>query len=192
MSDAIPSRDEVFRRLYAAHVDRVLGYALRRVDRPEDAADVVAETFLVAWRRLGEVPEGDEARPWLYGVARRTLANQRRGDQRRHRLGERLREQLSLCVPDPADPVASRVTLRAALARLRPSEREVLELSLWEDLEPRQIATVLGLSSLAVRSRLSRARTRLRDELGEEFGNEPLPAGHDSTRQPTLARKEAP
>ena len=84
------------------------------------------------------------------------------------------------------------MTLRAALARLRPSEREVLELSLWEDLEPRQIATVLGLSSLAVRSRLSRARTRLRDELGEEFGNEPLPAGHDSTRQPTLARKEAP
>lgn len=67
-------RQERFRELYSAHVDAVLGYSLRRVGRREDAGDIVAETFLVAWRRLADVPEGEGARLWLYGVARRTLA----------------------------------------------------------------------------------------------------------------------
>ena len=84
-------REETFRRLYAAHFDAVLGFALRRTDRPEDAADVTADTFLVAWRRLAHVPAGQEQRPRLYGVARRVLANHRRGDRRRTHLGERLR-----------------------------------------------------------------------------------------------------
>ena len=71
--------------MYVSHFDAVLGYALRRTDRAEDAADVTAETFLVAWRRLAHVPTGTETRPWLYGVARRVLANHRRGDHRRTR-----------------------------------------------------------------------------------------------------------
>jgi RNA polymerase sigma-70 factor (ECF subfamily) len=70
-----------FRRLFDDAERDLLAYALRRVDRPEDAADVVAETFLVAWRRLDDVPPGAQARLWLYGVARRQLANQRRGNQ---------------------------------------------------------------------------------------------------------------
>ena len=69
----------------------MLAYVLRRVERAEDAGDVVAETFLVAWRRMDKVPAGDEARLWLYGVARRQLANQRRGELRRSRLADRLR-----------------------------------------------------------------------------------------------------
>ena len=185
MSDR-PRRDEVFQRLYAAHFDQLLGYALRRVDRPEDAADVVAETFLVAWRRLPDVPPGDEARLWLYGVARRTLANHRRGDGRRDRLGQRLREQLATCVPDPAERVVENLAVENALATLGSADREVLQLSLWEGLEPREIAVVLRLSPLAVRSRLSRARSRLRNLLG----NDPAPTGHDSTRQPIPAREE--
>jgi RNA polymerase sigma-70 factor (ECF subfamily) len=79
-----------FRRPFAETERELLTYVLRRVDRAEDAADVVAETFLVAWRRLDKVPAGDEARLWLYGVARRQLANQRRGQLRRLRLADRL------------------------------------------------------------------------------------------------------
>ncbi|HEY3140934.1 MAG TPA: sigma factor, partial [Acidimicrobiales bacterium] len=79
-------RREEFEELYRAQVRSLLAYALRRVDHPEQAADVVAETMLVAWRRLDQVPPGDEARLWLFGVARRVLANQRRGSARRDRL----------------------------------------------------------------------------------------------------------
>src|SRR3954464_15954393 len=75
-----------FRALFDAEARGVLGYALRRVGHREDAADVVAETFGVAWRGMGDVPAGDDARLWLYGVARNVLANQRRGALRRQRL----------------------------------------------------------------------------------------------------------
>lgn len=183
-------RQERFRRLYAEQFDPLLGYALRRVDRPEDAADVVADAFLVAWRRLDDVPEGHEARLWLYGVARRTLANHRRGAGRRNALGDRLRQDLATSVPDHAGDVTARETVREALHRLAARDREVLELTAWEGLEPREIAEVLGISPIAVRSRLSRSRARLRALMSEDGGNDPGPPGHVSSRQPQLARKE--
>ncbi|MFG2049725.1 RNA polymerase sigma factor [Micromonospora sp. NPDC048935] len=77
-----------------------------------DAADVVAETFLVAWRRRQDMPVGGEARLWLYGVARRVLANQHRGGVRRQRLGERLRQQISAAVTDPGSEVPERLSPR--------------------------------------------------------------------------------
>lgn len=159
---------EAFARLYAAHVDPVLGYALRRVAAPADAADVVAETFLVAWRRRAEVPPGDAATLWLYGVARRVLANQRRGELRRSALGGRLREELPRVVPDPGPDVAARTDVARALDRLSPPDREVVELTAWEGLDSREVAEVLGVSAVAARARLSRARRRLRDELGHD------------------------
>jgi RNA polymerase sigma-70 factor (ECF subfamily) len=180
------SRDETFRALYAAHFDAVLGFALRRVDRPEDAADVTSDTFLVAWRRLAHVPREPEARPWLYGVARRALANHRRGEGRRRQLGERLRQQLAAVVPDSADHVVQRADVTAAMRRLSARDQEVLELHLWEALEPREIAEVLGLTTVVVRPRLSRARARLRDVLG----NDPEPPGHLPGKQPALTPKE--
>ena len=76
-------RAERFERLYATYHPQVFGYVLRRCGRPEDAADVIAETFLVVWRRLDDLPVDDEIRPWLYGVARRVLSNQRRGARQR-------------------------------------------------------------------------------------------------------------
>ena len=94
MSSPGSDHDERFRDLYTRHFDALLAYAVRRVPRPEDAADVVADTFLVAWRRRSHLPAGDEARLWLYGVARNMLANKRRGDRRRDRLGEALRQRL--------------------------------------------------------------------------------------------------
>ncbi|UUZ61531.1 RNA polymerase sigma factor [Nocardioides sp. B-3] len=170
-------REETFRRLYAAHFDAVLGYALRRTDRPEDAADVVAETFIVARRRIGHVP-ADGSRPRLYAVARRVLANQRRGDLRRRRLGERLRSDLAVVVPDVSDDVVQRSDVNDAMARLSARDEEILQLHLWEGLEPREISDVLGLSPAIVRPRLSRAGSRLRAVLGHDFGlpgNDPPP-----------------
>ena len=181
-------REETFRRVYAEHFDAVLGYALRRTDRPEDAADVTAETFLVLWRRMAHVPGGDETRPWLYGVARRVLANHRRGNLRRSNLGQRLRQELATVVPDTSDHVVQRADVTAAMQRLSGRDQEVLELHLWEGLEPREIAEVLGLTTLVVRPRLSRARARLRDLLG----NEPLPLGHHHTRPTQLSREDRP
>lgn len=180
------TREETFRGLYTAHFDCVLGYALRRTSRAEDAADVTAETFLVAWRRLQHVPVGDAARPWLYAVARRQLANQRRGDLRRRRLGERLRRDLAVVVPDLSDRVVQDHTVDAAMARLSARDEEVLQLHLWEGLEPREIGEVLGLPSTVVRPRLSRARARLRDLLG----NDPPTTGHVQGMHPTPIREE--
>ena len=185
-------REETFRRLYAAHFDAVLGYALRRTDRPEDAADVVAETFVVAWRRIGHVPI-DGSLPWLYAVARRLLANQRRGELRRRRLGERLRRDLAIVVPDISDDIVQRTDLNEAISRLSARDEEILQLHLWEGLEPREIADVLGLSPAIVRPRLSRARSRLRLLVGSDFGppgNEPDPAGHIPGKQPIPNREE--
>ncbi len=158
-----------FRAMYVEHLSAVLGYALRRVAEPEDAADVVAETFLVAWRRHRVIPGDSEARLWLFGVARRVLSNHRRGENRRQRLGGRLELQLagSAVSPDHGDSVASSTAVIAALETLGKTDREIVMLAIWEDLEPREIATVLGMSAGAVRTRLSRARARLRAELGD-------------------------
>jgi len=180
-----------FRVLYADHFDSILGYALRRAAAPEDAADAVSETFLVAWRRSEEVPAGGDARPWLYGVARRVLANQHRTRHRRDRLGERLRGELTRqVVPDQVADGAEVDAVRAAMERLGELDREVLRLSVWEQLEPREIAVALDLSPEVVRTRLSRARARLRTELGHGHGHDPGGAGHVPGVRPALVPKE--
>lgn len=173
MTDAEQAR---FRALYTANFRDLLTFALRRCEEPEDASDVVADTFLVAWRRIDEVPLGQEGRLWLYGVCRRTVANHSRGDQRRNRLGARLRSTLqAVYEPDHAGTVETSVAMRQAMARLRPMDREVLELTAWEGLEPVEIALVLDLPARTVRTRLSRARCRLRQLLS---GDASPPAGH--------------
>jgi RNA polymerase sigma factor (sigma-70 family) len=160
---------ERFEQLYGAQLRPLLGYALRRVDRPEEAADVVAEVMLVAWRRLGDVPVGHDARLWLFGVARRILANQRRGGFRRDRLSHRLRQELGHLVwPDHAAGIATDLTVRAALDALPEEDREILQLAAWEDLHPREIAVVLGIPAVTARSRLHRARQRLRRSIEDE------------------------
>lgn len=163
-----PEADDRARRrfedLFAANRRAVLGYALRRVAEPADAADVVAETFLTAWRRIGEVPGGDASRLWLFGVARRVVANQRRGDLRRDRLADRLRAEVRTAVPVPP-PGGIGADVAAALSRLPDDDREILALHAWEGLAPAEIATVLALPAATTRTRLHRARTRMRAEL---------------------------
>jgi RNA polymerase sigma-70 factor (ECF subfamily) len=74
-----------FRAVYDAHAADLLRFLVRRVEQPEDAADLLSEVFLVWWKRQPDVPS-DEARLWLYGVARKVLANYGRGNRRRYRL----------------------------------------------------------------------------------------------------------
>ncbi|MBM6404420.1 RNA polymerase sigma factor [Phycicoccus sp. CSK15P-2] len=164
------SAEERFTRLFDATRLPLLAYAVRRVGDPSDAADVVAETYLVAWRRLDEVPGGDEARPWLFGVARRVLANHHRGEQRRLALADRLRDSLtSDAVPGP-EAVAGRGSHRAervrdAMERLSENDREILRLVAWEQLARDEIAVAMGLSRATVRLRLHRARRRLTEAM---------------------------
>lgn len=172
-----------FGKLYREQARAVLAYALRRVDGHEDAADVVAETFLVAWRRLDEVPIGRAERLWLYAVARRVTANARRAEGRRTRLAERLAETLRTELASHPNRGGEATEVLRAMAGLSEEDRELLLLVTWEELSPSEAARVLGVSSLAARSRLHRARRRLRELLEE----------HESAgcRNPQLGTEEA-
>jgi RNA polymerase sigma-70 factor (ECF subfamily) len=147
-----------FEELYALHAGAVRGYAMRRCD-PETADDVVADVFLVAWRRRAELPE--EPLPWLLGTARHVLANHARGHSRRVRLLDRLAaEPTALATPAHSSGRES-ARVRAALARLNEKDRELLLLLAWEGLEPRQAAQVLGVRPNTLAVRFHRARRRL-------------------------------
>lgn len=161
-----------FARLYRQNGQDVLAFALRRTSE-EDAADVVAETFLVAWRRLGDVPPGPQARLWLFAVARQTLSNQQRGERRRWRLAERLRVSLREQPAEPSEPGGLSGAAVAAMERLGEADRELLMLIAWEELTPAEAAKVLGISAVSARSRLHRARRRLQAVLGEERDRRP-------------------
>jgi RNA polymerase sigma factor (sigma-70 family) len=163
-----------FEALYAEHFRPLLAYALRRTAQPANAADVVAETFLVAWRRLDAVP-ADGARLWLYGVAHRVLANHRRGLRRHERLGQRLGAVAAeRVVDDGTEAVGTAALVREAMERLPAEDRELLRLAAWEGLSGPEIAVVLAIPPDTVRKRLSRARRRLRDAIGEPAGSRSL------------------
>lgn len=147
---------KAFEALYAAHADAVFRYARRRTGRDIDADDVVAEAFAVAWRRLRDVPAGREL-PWLYGVARRVRANQRRSHERRDRLRARLEAEPPVSADSSA---AEEGVAREVLDTLSPRDREILLLSVWEQLAAGDIAVALGISENAVYVRLHRARQR--------------------------------
>jgi RNA polymerase sigma-70 factor, ECF subfamily len=141
------------------HTPAVLAYALRRASR-DDAADVVAETFLVAWRRLDDVDEGT-ALPWLYAVARNVLLSQQRATRRQQAIAERV----AAGSPDAEETPSGSPRVLDALAALSEAEREVLMLAAWEELSSSEAARVLGCSATAYRIRLHRARRRLRERL---------------------------
>jgi RNA polymerase sigma factor (sigma-70 family) len=154
-----------FEAMYTATFNRITGYALRRCLSPEDAADVVAETFAIAWRRIDDVPGGDQARLWLYGVARNVLANHRRGCARRDELSAALAEQVAGGYERSPEEHAEAWAVLRILAELPVRDRELLMLVAWEGLDHGEIATVLQWSRNAVRLRLHRARRRFAGRL---------------------------
>ena len=217
-------RERRFRLLYQEHYRSVQAYAVRRAGSPDDVADVVAEVFTIAWRRLATIPEPPADRLWLYGVARRVVAGKLRSARRFRQLTARLRashpadwnpgahdlesahglDQALVhgamadgamtdsamaggAVTDGAERNGTvRDRLAAAIARLRPAEREALTLVLWDELSHAEAAEVLGCSVNAVAIRVHRAKARLRDALtstdqaGRATG--PVPAAAETNR----------
>jgi RNA polymerase sigma-70 factor (ECF subfamily) len=171
--------DRRFERCFRDHYAAVLAFAIRRLPDRATAEDAVAETFAVAWRRRGLIPE--EPLPWLYGIALRVAANQRRSGERRRRLGERLEHEASSrsAAAEPADALHRRDAFARAFERLSEPEREVLRLVAWDGLDTREAASVLGCSAAAFRVRLHRARGRLAKHLEA--------AGHSPNERPTRA-----
>ena len=158
-----------FAQIYDAYSGLILAYASARTDDPADAADVVADVFTVAWRRIDEVPEGTEARPWLYGVARGTLANHHRGRRRRQRLNDRVAAQVVRIVePTTVDEGPEAGAIAAALEGLGERDRELLLLVGWEQLTRDEIASVLDVSRATLRLRLHRARRRFEAALADQ------------------------
>ncbi len=155
-----------FDAIFSACQRHVLAYAMRRTQQQADAEDVAAETFTIAWRKVDAIPEADPL-PWLYAVARRVLANQRRGAGRRERLAALVRTESDVATPLRAGEDHDGPPFRA-LASLSPGDQELLRLVAWEELGNQQIATVLGVTPNAVAIRLHRARSRFAEALVRE------------------------
>jgi RNA polymerase sigma-70 factor, ECF subfamily len=193
-SEARPTtaRAQQFEEIFSACYPRVLGYAIRRTDDRTAAEDAVSEAFLVAWRRLDDVPEG-AALPWLLGVARKVLANQRRAAGRRAPDGPLIPLE-AVADLDPraavADLVADRQAFATAFAALGAGDREVLALVSWDGLSPSEAANVLAINPATFYLRLHRARRRLLKELeasGHPFAERAARAGRPASRPRTDA-----
>ncbi len=154
-------------RIVATHRQPLLRYALRRLYDYSAAEDLVAETFVVAWRRFDEIPEREQELFWLYGVAGHILLNTLRGRQRSFRLELRLASVRELDQDMPRYSEQDIKLLMAALERLRSEERELLHLIYWEHLSYRDVGRVLGCSEKAAGIRVSRARQHLRQLINE-------------------------
>lgn len=166
--------DEVF--------DPLQRYIRRRIGA-DRADDVLSDVLLTAWRRFDDAPL-ERVLPWCYGIARRTLANAHRGHRRHLKLVQRLEaEPQPGFAPDPGD-AGPDAEMSSALESLSDDDRETLRLWAWEQLEPREMATVLDISVNAATLRLSRARTRLADRLARQ---DDAASGHEAvegTREP--------
>jgi RNA polymerase sigma factor (sigma-70 family) len=155
-----------FRVLFEENYPSLLRYAIRRGLGPDDAHDLVENTFEVAWRRFDEIPVGHDAVLWLYGVAQNHLRNERRSQGRRRRLMKKMVTTPAMPpAPDPTHTTAAKI--RAALGALSDDDREVIILVAGEGLSTAQMAAVLGCGEVAARSRLHRARQRMATALAQ-------------------------
>lgn len=151
---------ERFTEIYEAYAGEIHSYCLRRLPA-SDAGDAVAEVFSVAWRRISEI-DPERTRGWLFGVARRVVANQWRSSRRRNRLQLRLVSTHDRSVNHEAQlHVAGDERVLIAMAKMSKRDQELLQLVAWEGLSAPELAEALGVSTPAVHQRLHRARARL-------------------------------
>jgi RNA polymerase sigma factor (sigma-70 family) len=168
---------ETFSELYRRTQVDVLAFLLRRCSSAEDAADCLAETYLLAWKKRDQMPSGAETRPWLFGVARNVI---RRGNELRDRttaaasaLAAEVERSGTVC---PAPDIAEPDPVMAAIDQLSELDREIITMLIWDDLAPREVAAVLGLTPNVVRVRAHRARAKLKATLaGQDLGGEAGP-----------------
>lgn len=166
-------RPSEFEALYREHHRSVLAYCARRASRA-DAWDAAADVFVVALRRPEEVPPAAQALPWLLGVARRVLGNHRRSSRRWARLLRKTSTtelNTGYLADEPIVQHEEQTEVLEALRRLRPIDREIIQLSLWEELAPTEISELLGISRDAVDKRYSRAKQRLARRLEHPTGS---------------------
>jgi RNA polymerase sigma-70 factor (ECF subfamily) len=167
-----------FDPLFEAHYSDIYKYCVRRLGR-SDAEDATADVFAVVWRRIDQMPDGEMARAWLYGVAYRVVGNQYRGRRRRSRLSARLTE--TRYEPSQLEtPETEFAELITALGELSSTDQELLRLSSWDGLTRAEIAVALGIKENAVDQRLHRARARLKARYEQV-----------ATSSPTATPKEA-
>ena len=166
------AREQRFDELYRSTFAAVYAYCVRRVDRRDDVDDVVSEVYAAVWRRLDDALDADAPLAWIYGVAYRTIGNRRRSAIRSLRLVDRLRTQRGTIEPTPDEEVTGaearrelRGHLEAALAELNPVDAEIVRLSVWEELSHADIASIVGVETSLVRSRLYRGKRRLEHAL---------------------------
>jgi RNA polymerase sigma factor (sigma-70 family) len=159
VADADVARER-FEALFREHVAAVASYCRWCLRSRGDAEDAVAEVFLVAWRRLDDVPTGEASRPWLYATARRVVANEARADARRSKLNEKLNGHPVGIEQSEEEPLAGQV--HEALAALAPRDRELLFLAACEGLTATEIGRIMHCPAVTVRVRLHRAKRRFR------------------------------
>jgi RNA polymerase sigma-70 factor (ECF subfamily) len=174
-------RRATYEAVFAAVYEPLQRYVRRRAP-VASADDVVADALLVLWQRLDDVPT-EAAVPWAYGVARRCLANERRGSRRRLALVDRMEAQ----PPRAATPSGTERDdeLEVAMTSLSPDDREILRLWAWEQLAPREIATVLDITANAASIRLHRAKAKLAARLDRKIASGAGHIGDASTEEAT-------
>jgi len=156
-----PNQQDV-ESLFRDHGTAILRYFARRVDPVEDAADLMSDVMLAAWRRRDTIPPQPQNVLWLYGVARNVLANHRRGTRRRTAATQHLADQLHSAPTNTQAPSDEILDVRAAIRSLSEPDREILTLSAWEGLTSAEIAAIVGLPPSTVRARLARSRAAIR------------------------------
>ena len=173
----VPSSDTRFRRLYEENYADIRSYCLRRLS-VEEANDAASEIFIVAWRKIDKVPQGAEARLWLFAVARNIVAHQHRSRSQTTRLRSKLEQNaVRSRAGSPAEDVVVRRSqdqaVIDALGRMKPDDRELIRLKMWEELSHAEIGAVFGISAHAVDMRMQRVGKRLARVLSAAKGVRP-------------------
>ena len=182
---------ELFSRLYDETHRDLLAFLLRRCPTAEDAADVLWEPSRIAWEKRSHLPAGDDARPWLLGVAKNVAQRERAQDQQQTAIVQ----QLALAIEQASAPThRQNASVRAALSELSPLDRDIVLMLSVGDMTPREVASIVTLSPNAVRIRAHRARARLRTLLSSpspscETLNSTAPAleGENDARRTSMA-----
>lgn len=164
ISERQPDDQVAFERLYREHFEAVYAYVMRRAPSA-DRADLISDVFATAWRRIADVPGAPEDKLWLFGVARRVVSQHNRGKSRRERLNVKLRRSVAPVAADGRDTSDLEERALSLIDALKPKDRELVTLIVWDGMTHAEVATILGCSTNAVGIRWHRALKRLRRDI---------------------------